>query len=85
MCFCKQLSVPVDQLHLPINLFFSDANVFGLLQIGLPLLMTYFSLPTPLFLQATTEYSAERQLNDLLFPRIQSRLPKKKPTHQNDH
>lgn len=35
--------------------------------------------------QATSEYSAERQLNDLLFPRIQSRLPKKKPTHQNDH
>ncbi|KAJ6396619.1 hypothetical protein OIU77_021612 [Salix suchowensis] len=35
--------------------------------------------------QATSEYSAERQLNDLLFPRIQSRLLKKKRTHQNDH
>ncbi|KAF9683774.1 hypothetical protein SADUNF_Sadunf04G0049300 [Salix dunnii] len=35
--------------------------------------------------QATSEYSAERQLNDLLFPRIKSRLLKKKRTRQNDH
>ncbi|CAK7338728.1 unnamed protein product [Dovyalis caffra] len=34
--------------------------------------------------RATSEYSAERQLNDLLFPRIQSRLLKKKQTHQNE-
>lgn len=34
--------------------------------------------------RATSEYSAERQLNDLLFPRIQSKQPKMKQTHQNE-
>ncbi|KDP22214.1 hypothetical protein JCGZ_26045 [Jatropha curcas] len=34
--------------------------------------------------RASSEYSAERQLNDLLFPRIPHRAPKKKQTHQNE-
>ncbi|KAF2312222.1 hypothetical protein GH714_028600 [Hevea brasiliensis] len=33
---------------------------------------------------ATSEYSAERQLNDLLFPRISHRVPKKKQTHRKE-
>ena len=36
MCFCERLSALVDPLYLSISLFFSDAIVFGLLQIGLP-------------------------------------------------
>ncbi|XP_050221430.1 uncharacterized protein At3g49140-like [Mercurialis annua] len=35
--------------------------------------------------RATSEYGAERQLNDILFPRIPRRAPEKKPTHQNEH
>ncbi|XP_057995440.1 uncharacterized protein At3g49140 isoform X2 [Hevea brasiliensis] len=34
--------------------------------------------------RATSEYSAERQLNDLLFPRISHRVPKKKQTHRKE-
>ncbi|OAY30361.2 uncharacterized protein At3g49140 isoform X2 [Manihot esculenta] len=34
--------------------------------------------------RATSEYSAERQLNDLLFPRIPHRVPKKKQTRQRE-
>ncbi|KAH7538107.1 hypothetical protein FEM48_Zijuj03G0164100 [Ziziphus jujuba var. spinosa] len=34
--------------------------------------------------RATSEYSAERQLNDLLFPRIHPKPPKFKQTHQNE-
>ncbi|KAM3376041.1 hypothetical protein P3S68_014755 [Capsicum galapagoense] len=32
--------------------------------------------------QATSEYSAERQLNDMLYPRVHSKLHQKKETHQ---
>ncbi|XP_065869172.1 uncharacterized protein At3g49140-like [Euphorbia lathyris] len=35
--------------------------------------------------RATSEYSAERQLNDLLFPRIPNKTPKKKQPHQNQN
>ncbi|KAK1361193.1 FMN-binding split barrel [Heracleum sosnowskyi] len=34
--------------------------------------------------RASSEYSAERQLNDLLFPRIQGKQQKKKETHQSE-
>ncbi|WCJ36733.1 Pentatricopeptide repeat (PPR) superfamily protein [Euphorbia peplus] len=34
--------------------------------------------------RATSEYSAERQLNDLLFPRITNKMPIKKHPHQNE-
>ncbi|PKI63500.1 hypothetical protein CRG98_016167 [Punica granatum] len=34
--------------------------------------------------RATSEYSAERQLNDLLFPRIQHKTQKKRQTRQNE-
>ncbi|XP_027358268.1 uncharacterized protein At3g49140-like isoform X2 [Abrus precatorius] len=34
--------------------------------------------------KATSEYSAERQLNDLLFPRIHPKQQKMKQTHQNE-
>ncbi|CAI8593717.1 unnamed protein product [Vicia faba] len=34
--------------------------------------------------RATSEYSAERQLNDLLFPRNHPKQPKTKQTHQNE-
>ncbi|KAK7270907.1 hypothetical protein RJT34_26418 [Clitoria ternatea] len=34
--------------------------------------------------RATSEYSAERQLNDLLFPRIHPKQQKMKQTHQNE-
>ncbi|XP_031389852.1 uncharacterized protein At3g49140-like isoform X2 [Punica granatum] len=34
--------------------------------------------------EATSEYSAERQLNDLLFPRIQHKTQKKRQTRQNE-
>ncbi|KAK9293168.1 hypothetical protein L1049_021156 [Liquidambar formosana] len=34
--------------------------------------------------RATSEYSAERQLNDLLFPRIHHKLQKKKQPHQKE-
>ncbi|RDY09126.1 hypothetical protein CR513_06558, partial [Mucuna pruriens] len=34
--------------------------------------------------KATSEYGAERQLNDLLFPRIQPKQQKMKQTHQNE-
>ncbi|KAK7283599.1 hypothetical protein RIF29_13223 [Crotalaria pallida] len=34
--------------------------------------------------RATSEYSAERQLNDLLFPRVHPKQQKLKQTHQND-
>ncbi|XP_074372300.1 uncharacterized protein At3g49140-like isoform X2 [Apium graveolens] len=34
--------------------------------------------------RAASEYSAERQLNDLLFPRIQGKQQKKKETHQSE-
>ncbi|KAJ4705940.1 Pentatricopeptide repeat (PPR) superfamily protein [Melia azedarach] len=35
--------------------------------------------------RATSEYSAERQLNDLLFPRIHQKSQKKKQTYQNEY
>ncbi|KAL2577658.1 hypothetical protein AAZV13_16G149100 [Glycine max] len=34
--------------------------------------------------RATSEYSAERQLNDILFPRIHPKQQKMKQTHQNE-
>lgn len=34
--------------------------------------------------RATSEYSAERQLNDLLFPRMHHKLPKQKQTNQKE-
>ncbi|KAF7813040.1 uncharacterized protein G2W53_034016 [Senna tora] len=34
--------------------------------------------------RATSEYSAERQLNDVLFPRVQKKQQKMKQTHQNE-
>uniref|UniRef100_A0A0R0FS83 Uncharacterized protein n=1 Tax=Glycine max TaxID=3847 RepID=A0A0R0FS83_SOYBN len=34
--------------------------------------------------EATSEYSAERQLNDILFPRIHPKQQKMKQTHQNE-
>ncbi|KAG6576691.1 hypothetical protein SDJN03_24265, partial [Cucurbita argyrosperma subsp. sororia] len=34
--------------------------------------------------RATSEFSAEKQLDDLLFPRIHSKPPKMKQTHQNE-
>ncbi|XP_038683093.1 uncharacterized protein At3g49140-like [Tripterygium wilfordii] len=41
------------------------------------------TLRFPFSMRATSEYSAERQLNDLLFPRIHHK-PLKKQTHQNE-
>lgn len=41
-------------------------------------------LKLKLHLQATSEYSAERQLNELLFPRIHPKQQKMKQTHQNE-
>ncbi|KAK1299921.1 Uncharacterized protein QJS10_CPB13g00822 [Acorus calamus] len=35
-------------------------------------------------MRATSEYSAERQLHDLLFPRTQKKIPKKPQTHQKE-
>lgn len=54
-----------------------------ILEIGFPTIISTFLL-YKLSLQATSEYSAERQLNDLLFPRINQKLQKRKQTYQNE-